>query len=216
MDLMLRTSGECRLSDFLLAQAASAHLHFAAALWPDFSFVDMLAALAEYQRAAPGLARTRAACEAGELGGEGGQWGAACACGGDRGCTAQAAAGCSVPCSSGEAEKAGSCGDRGVGHYDLVAAADVSAALERARDPGRELHGSCSSERQQVPGAASGDLGCDYVRCESSEAVKEGGGCQCRVSSAASSVRIRRFLRTRTDAVSQQTEFVDMETAQCK
>ena len=64
MDLLVRTSGESRLSDFLLLQSSTAHLHFAAALWPDFSFGDMLDALAAYQRAAPALASLRAFCSA--------------------------------------------------------------------------------------------------------------------------------------------------------
>lgn len=65
MDLVIRTSGESRLSDFLLIQSTGAHLHFAASLWPDFSYLDMLAALREYQIGASHLERVRAACEAG-------------------------------------------------------------------------------------------------------------------------------------------------------
>ena len=64
VDLLVRTSGESRLSDFLLIQSSTAHLHFAPALWPDFSFVDLLAALVAYQRAAPALYNTRAFCTA--------------------------------------------------------------------------------------------------------------------------------------------------------
>ena len=63
MDLLVRTSGESRLSDFLLLQSSTAYLHFAAALWPDFTFGDMLDALAAYQRAAPALANLRAVCK---------------------------------------------------------------------------------------------------------------------------------------------------------
>ena len=55
VDLMIRTSGETRLSDFLLPQSGHATLCFSAALWPDFSFLDMLGALAQYQRDAPTL-----------------------------------------------------------------------------------------------------------------------------------------------------------------
>jgi Putative undecaprenyl diphosphate synthase len=55
VDLMIRTSGETRLSDFLLPQSSHATLCFSAALWPDFSFLDMLGALAQYQRDAPTL-----------------------------------------------------------------------------------------------------------------------------------------------------------------
>lgn len=40
VDLVVRTSGETRLSDFLLLQSASAQLAFVDLLWPDLSFVD--------------------------------------------------------------------------------------------------------------------------------------------------------------------------------
>lgn len=53
VDLVIRTSGETRLSDFLLQQSSAASLHFTSALWPDFSFTDLLAALCQFQREAP-------------------------------------------------------------------------------------------------------------------------------------------------------------------
>ncbi len=40
VDLVIRTSGETRLSDFLLWQSALAQLCFVPTLWPDFSFLD--------------------------------------------------------------------------------------------------------------------------------------------------------------------------------
>ncbi len=49
-DLILRTSGERRLSNFLLWQAAYAEFVFLDVLWPDFSEADFAAALAEYAR----------------------------------------------------------------------------------------------------------------------------------------------------------------------
>ena len=49
-DLIIRTSGECRLSNFLLWQAAYAELVFQDVLWPDFSEEHFAAALAEYGR----------------------------------------------------------------------------------------------------------------------------------------------------------------------
>ncbi len=61
VDLVVRTSGETRLSDFLLLQSRWAALHFTATLWPDFSFADLLAAVAQYQREAPAIVRLRAA-----------------------------------------------------------------------------------------------------------------------------------------------------------
>ena len=49
-DLIVRTSGERRLSNFLLWQAAYAELVFLDVLWPDFSLPDFAEALAEYAR----------------------------------------------------------------------------------------------------------------------------------------------------------------------
>ena len=50
IDLLIRTSGECRLSDFMLRQSHCCILHFTPKLWPDFSFLDLLEAIIEYQR----------------------------------------------------------------------------------------------------------------------------------------------------------------------
>jgi undecaprenyl diphosphate synthase len=47
-DLIVRTSGEQRISNFLLWQAAYAELVFSQVLWPDFGDADFEAALAEY------------------------------------------------------------------------------------------------------------------------------------------------------------------------
>ena len=47
----MRTSGECRLSDFLLWQSSNAILHFTPVLWPDFTFLHLLQAIVSYQRA---------------------------------------------------------------------------------------------------------------------------------------------------------------------
>jgi undecaprenyl diphosphate synthase len=49
-DLLIRTSGEMRLSNFLLWQIAYAELHVTDTLWPDFGERDLFAALIEYQR----------------------------------------------------------------------------------------------------------------------------------------------------------------------
>jgi undecaprenyl diphosphate synthase len=49
-DLIVRTSGEQRLSNFLLWQGAYAELVFLEVLWPDFGPVHFAAALAEYSR----------------------------------------------------------------------------------------------------------------------------------------------------------------------
>jgi undecaprenyl diphosphate synthase len=47
-DLLIRTSGELRISNFLLWQLAYAELVFVDKLWPDFGARDLRAALAEY------------------------------------------------------------------------------------------------------------------------------------------------------------------------
>lgn len=48
-DLLIRTSGEKRLSNFLLWQIAYSELVFIDTLWPDFSESDFLSALAEFE-----------------------------------------------------------------------------------------------------------------------------------------------------------------------
>jgi undecaprenyl diphosphate synthase len=50
LDLLIRTSGEHRLSNFLLWQAAYAELLFVDTLWPDFDGDSLRAALADYSR----------------------------------------------------------------------------------------------------------------------------------------------------------------------
>jgi undecaprenyl diphosphate synthase len=47
-DLVIRTSGEQRLSNFLLWQSAYSELHFTEVLWPDFSRAELEFALAEF------------------------------------------------------------------------------------------------------------------------------------------------------------------------
>jgi undecaprenyl diphosphate synthase len=48
LDLLIRTSGEVRLSNFLLWQAAYAELMFVETLWPDFGEADFARALDQY------------------------------------------------------------------------------------------------------------------------------------------------------------------------
>ena len=50
VDLVIRTSGEQRLSDFLLWESAYAELAFLPAAWPDFGGEDLAAALAGFRR----------------------------------------------------------------------------------------------------------------------------------------------------------------------
>lgn len=49
-DLLIRTSGEMRISNFLLWQVAYSELYFTEALWPDFSRDQLLQAIEEYSR----------------------------------------------------------------------------------------------------------------------------------------------------------------------
>ena len=49
VDLMIRTSGEQRISNFLLWQIAYAELYFTDILWPDFRKDDLLKAIHNYQ-----------------------------------------------------------------------------------------------------------------------------------------------------------------------
>jgi len=50
LDLLIRTSGEVRLSNFLLWQSAYAELYFTDKLWPDFAPADLQAALDHFAR----------------------------------------------------------------------------------------------------------------------------------------------------------------------
>lgn len=49
-DLLIRTSGELRISNFLLWQLAYTELYFAKSLWPDFGEIDILEALLNFQQ----------------------------------------------------------------------------------------------------------------------------------------------------------------------
>jgi len=49
-DLLIRTSGECRVSNFLLWQIAYAEIYMTPTYWPDFRKEEYVAALIEYQK----------------------------------------------------------------------------------------------------------------------------------------------------------------------
>jgi undecaprenyl diphosphate synthase len=49
VDLLIRTSGEQRISNFLLWQIAYAELYFTDTLWPDFKRNELYEALINYQ-----------------------------------------------------------------------------------------------------------------------------------------------------------------------
>ena len=50
VDLLIRTSGEVRISNFLLWQIAYAELYFTDELWPDFDETSLHTAIADYQQ----------------------------------------------------------------------------------------------------------------------------------------------------------------------
>jgi len=59
-DFLIRTSGEMRLSNFLLWQVAYSELYVTDELWPDFRREQFLAALGEYRRRERRFGRTAA------------------------------------------------------------------------------------------------------------------------------------------------------------
>ena len=56
-ELIIRTSGEQRLSNFLLWQSAYSEFYFSPKLWPDFTEHDLLEALLDYQKRIPRIGR---------------------------------------------------------------------------------------------------------------------------------------------------------------
>lgn len=48
-DLLIRTSGECRISNFMLWQLAYTELHITPVLWPDFDRANLFEAVLDYQ-----------------------------------------------------------------------------------------------------------------------------------------------------------------------
>jgi len=59
VDFLIRTGGECRISNFLLWQLAYAELYFIKDLWPDFGEQAMMQALTEYANRHRLFGRTR-------------------------------------------------------------------------------------------------------------------------------------------------------------
>ncbi|KRT54457.1 isoprenyl transferase [endosymbiont of Ridgeia piscesae] len=57
-DLFIRTGGECRVSNFLLWQAAYSELYFTDLLWPEFDAAALDAAIADYSRRQRRFGRT--------------------------------------------------------------------------------------------------------------------------------------------------------------
>ena len=48
-DLLIRTSGECRISNFLLWQLAYSEIYISDVLWPDFTREHLLEAIRDFQ-----------------------------------------------------------------------------------------------------------------------------------------------------------------------
>ena len=67
VDLLIRTGGERRLSDFLLWESAYAELVFTRTMWPDFGVEDLASAVRDF--AGPGAPLRRRATRAGPLAG---------------------------------------------------------------------------------------------------------------------------------------------------
>ncbi|OXA53910.1 isoprenyl transferase [Folsomia candida] len=49
VDLLIRTGGDLRLSDFMMWEASHAYVHFIPTTWPEFSFTDFIHAIFKYQ-----------------------------------------------------------------------------------------------------------------------------------------------------------------------
>ncbi len=71
-DCVIRTSGEQRLSNYLLYQCAYSELIFTPVFWPDFSVAELHRALAEYARRKRRFGRTQEQIGSGDCPGEGG------------------------------------------------------------------------------------------------------------------------------------------------
>ena len=67
VDLLIRTGGEQRLSDFLLWECAYAELCFLEKRWPDFQAADLALAVSEFQRRERTMGRLPAAAMAGTV-----------------------------------------------------------------------------------------------------------------------------------------------------
>ena len=59
VDLLIRTSGEVRLSDFLLWQSSYSTIFFTSVLWPEFSMRNLLLGVFYYQRQSRSIAKAR-------------------------------------------------------------------------------------------------------------------------------------------------------------
>jgi len=67
-DLLIRTGGEMRISNFLLWQSAYTELYFTPVLWPDFDDAEFMKAIEEYKSRQRRFGRTSEQIEGGERG----------------------------------------------------------------------------------------------------------------------------------------------------
>lgn len=65
-DILVRTSGEVRFSDFLLWQIWNTNICFTEVLWPEFSVWHLLASVFQYQRCLPQLREFKRISDGGE------------------------------------------------------------------------------------------------------------------------------------------------------
>ena len=65
-DLLIRTGGELRISNYLLWQIAYSELYFCDTYWPDFMEEDLQKAIADYQNRQSRFGKTEAQVEKGE------------------------------------------------------------------------------------------------------------------------------------------------------
>lgn len=147
MDLLIRTSGCTRLSDFLLWQASTAHLAFVEAMWPDLTFWDFARCLLDFQRHAPALAKLRAAAASAGPGAGAAEAVAAASCGGT-GAGAGAEAGWLQPGQAVEEEAAGQLQDHAQdGKQTEGCQGAIAAEPDACSSPpgiGRNLGAACS------------------------------------------------------------------------
>lgn len=70
VDLLIRTSGEVRLSDFLLWQSAFSSIYFTQVLWPEFSIRNLLLGVFYFQRQQRSISRAKSAVTSDSLSSE--------------------------------------------------------------------------------------------------------------------------------------------------
>lgn len=58
-DLLIRTSGEIRFSDFMLWQSSCSCIYFTPVLWPEFTIWELLKAVFHYQRSLDTLEKVK-------------------------------------------------------------------------------------------------------------------------------------------------------------